>query len=178
MKDSDTHGKQAELQRALYERQQRSHFRLEFLKRLVSRKPLWQSYLDGEINLNLHIGSRRRDDAGAGSTATAIVRVHCNDRVLPDLLPGDGLSGTAVEWHDLPMLVFVRQALQQARPTRSWVRITRCEDVWLDGLDQSAVIGRDAVQVSRDVLACRVVAVLRELKLLRSFSTGNCVCRL
>lgn len=109
-----------DLDRILQERKHVSNLRFKFLDGLTYRRPLWERYLDGTIDLHLKVVSEGHE-IGACLQGGACLQAS-------DALARQDLPRNAVEDDEFSVLVFVGDVPEQARPHNSLIRLYLPDD--------------------------------------------------
>src|SRR5215218_8502334 len=127
----------AEQLAAFKRRQQRSNRNFDFLKRLGDQCPVGQRYVDGRLNVHLHV-------AIGGEEILAGIEVFARIKGREVASP-EGLPAGRVYYDQIPVFVLVGQGGESLRPVDSYARLYR--------LDQVALSRPDPCQIGRNVFA-------------------------
>src|SRR4051794_18553042 len=123
--------KDAEQLAAFKLRQQRSNRNFDFLKRLGDQGPVSQRYVDGSLNVHLHV-------AIGGEKILAGIEVFARVEGREIASP-EGLAADRIDYDQLPVFVLVGQGGEPPRPVDSFARLYR--------LDQLALSRPDPFQI-------------------------------
>lgn len=110
-----------ELLRDLKARKHCSNLRLQFLQALGEQRPITERYIDGELDVHLHV-ARRGIEIRTGVELRARVERGTD-------LPSDRALSDGIDEHEFTMLVLVRESAEKLRPVVSVVRLYRLDDL-------------------------------------------------